>query len=909
MTGASKTVVHVISHTHWDREWYMPYEAHHVKLIETINSLIETFESDPDFKSFYLDGQTIVVEDYLQVYPEKREIIQRLCDAGKLSLGPWYILQDEFLTSGEANVRNLQIGHRDARTFGPISKIGYFPDSFGNMGQAAQILQQAGIDTAIFGRGVKATGFNNRVVDASDQESPYSELIWQSPDGSKVLGILFANWYNNGMEIPVDPDTAKSYWDHRLARTRQYASTRHLLLMNGCDHQPIQTDLSEALRVARELYPDCDFIHSNYDDYVKAVKNELPDDLTLTTGELRGQHTDGWYSLVNTASARVYIKQLNQQNQTLLEKIAEPLAAIAHGLGKAYPHGLMQYAWKTLMQNHPHDSICGCSVDEVYHEMKTRFAKSMEVGSALITDSARFISAKVDTSIFAQFGEDATAFVVYNTSGYSSSSVVTCEIEWSHRFFIQSEDPSAVFKQVSDRTHGEGYLVNSQGDRLDCTVEDLGVRFGYELPHDRFRQPYMAHALRLTFEAKSLPALGLATFAWIPAMDTAISKSSSDTLITDDFTMENEFIRVIVAQDGSFSMFDKSSDELYSGLGVYEDVGDIGNEYIFKQPEGDVAITTRGIPAEIHLTENTPYRAAFEIRHTLEVPASADEQLQQEVETMVEFRKRKSVRSQQLVQLNIVTRISLERESHALQVNTRIDNTAKDHRLRVLLPTGIKTALHYADSVFEVAERETIPAPEWENPSNCQHMQAFVDVHADGRGLTAASKGLNEYEVLQDDEGTIALTLLRSIGELGDWGVFHTPDAQCLGVNVAEWSLIPHGGGDNRFAAYREAYRYAVPVTTAQTGIHEGTLPPVHSFLAWDGKEMAFSSLKINEDNGDLMARWYNLAYTPSNLSINTSENSLLYHSNIMEEMTSEVQTQPIPVCKAGIVTIGITPL
>lgn len=98
----------------------------------------------------------------------------------------------------------------------------------------------------------------------------------------------------------------------------------------------------------------------------------------------------------------------------------------------------------------------------------------MEVGSALITDSARFISAKVDTSIFAQFGEDATAFVVYNTSGYSSSSVVTCEIEWSHRFFIQSEDPSAVFKQVSDRTHGEGYLVNSQGDRLDCTVEDLG---------------------------------------------------------------------------------------------------------------------------------------------------------------------------------------------------------------------------------------------------------------------------------------------------------------------------------------------------------------------------------------------------------------------------------------------------
>lgn len=402
---------------------------------------------------------------------------------------------------------------------------------------------------------------------------------------------------------------------------------------------------------------------------------------------------------------------------------------------------------------------------------------------------------------------------------------MTLDIEWSHRFFNQNEDPGSVFKQVSDRTHGEGYLVNSQGDRIDCTAEDLGVRFGYELPNDKFRQPYMARALRLTFEAKLLPALGLETFAWIPTKDSGISKISTDTLITDDFTMENEYLRVIVAQDGSFSMFDKTNDVLYSGLGVYEDVGDIGNEYIFKQPEGDVALTTRGVPAEIRLTENAPYRAAFEIRHTLAVPASADEQLQQEVETMVEFRQRKSVRSQQLVPLNIVTRISLDREGRSLQVHTRIDNTAKDHRLRVLLPSGVKTGVHYADSVFEVAERQTVPAPEWENLSNCQHMQSFVDVHADGRGLTAAGKGLNEYEVLQDDEGTIALTLLRSIGELGDWGVFHTPDAQCLGENEAEWSLIPHRGGDNRFTAYREAYRFAIPVTTSQTGIHEGKLP------------------------------------------------------------------------------------
>jgi alpha-mannosidase len=908
LTGPHKTVVHVISHTHWDREWYMPYEAHHVKLIETIDTLIDTFASDPEFKSFYLDGQTIVVEDYLQVYPEKREIIQRLCDEGKLSLGPWYILQDEFLTSGEANVRNLQIGHRDASAFGPISKIGYFPDSFGNMGQAAQILQQAGISTAVFGRGVKATGFNNRVEDASGLESPYSELIWQSPDGSSVLGILFANWYNNGMEIPVDPEAAKTYWDHRLERARQYASTRHLLLMNGCDHQPIQTDLSEALRVARELYPDCEFIHSNFDDYVQAVKAELPDDLTLTTGELRGQQTDGWYSLVNTASARVYIKQLNQQNQTLLEKAAEPLAALAHRLGKPYPHGLLQYAWKTLMQNHPHDSICGCSVDEVYHEMKTRFAKSMEVGSALIADSAQFISDKVDTSVFASYGEHATPFVVYNTSGYESSSVITVEVEWSRRFFNQSEDPVAVFNQVADRTHGEGYLLDAQGNRIDVTAVDLGVRFGYELPSDKFRQPYMARALRLTFEAKALPALGLAAYAWIPAKDAAPIQEVQDVyLVTGDTTMENDYLRVSVEPDGSFALLDKASGELYTGLGIYEDVGDIGNEYIFKQPEGDAAITTRGAHADVTLAEDTPYRAAFEIRHTLEIPVSANELLKQEIETMVEFRLRKAARSEQLVPLNIVTRISLERDGRSLQVHTSIDNTAKDHRLRVLLPSGVESAVHYADSVFEVAERQTVPSPEWKNPSNCQHMQAFVDVQKNSRGLTAAGKGLNEYEVLQDHEGTIALTLLRSVGELGDWGVFHTPDAQCLGANEAEWSIIPHGGGDSRFDAYREAYRFAVPVSVAQTSVHEGELPPVHHFLNWEGHGLAFSNLKISEGSGDLMARWYNLGDAPSHLSVHTSENTVLYSSNILEEQTAENLEQPLPVSKTGIVTVGIS--
>ncbi|MDQ8734690.1 alpha-mannosidase [Paenibacillus sp. LHD-38] len=905
---ASKRVVHVISHTHWDREWYMPYEAHHVKLIETMDTLLDTFEADPDFRSFYLDGQTIILDDYLQVYPEKREQIQQLCDEGKLSLGPWYILQDEFLTSSEANVRNLQIGHRDARKFGPISKLGYFPDSFGNMGQAAQLLAQAGIDTAVFGRGVKATGFNNRVEDTAGLESPYSELIWQAPDGSSVLGILFANWYNNGMEIPIDPTLAKPYWEQRLSRAEQYASTSQLLLMNGCDHQPVQTDLSEALRVARELFPDYEFVHSNFDDYMKAVQAEKPDDLSLTRGELRGQKTDGWYSLVNTASARVYIKQLNQQNQTLLEKVAEPISAIAHQLGKPYPHGLFQYAWKTLMQNHPHDSICGCSVDEVYHEMKTRFAKSMEVGKALANESAKFISAKVNTNHFAQYSDSAAPFVLFNTSGYEGSSVITVEIEWSHRYFDQSENPVAIAALVKERTHGEGYLINASGERLEYSVQDLGVRFGYDLPQDKFRQPYMARALRLTFESGALPAMGYETFAWIPSRnDNKSVISKRDSLVSGQTTLENRHLRLTVESDGSYSVYDKKNKQLFLDLGHYEDVGDIGNEYIFKQPLGDCLITTKGSNAEVQIVEDTPYRAAIEIIHRLAIPSQADEQLSEEVRTMVEFRQRVAARSESLVPLVIVTRVSLEREGKGVHVHARMENQSKDHRLRVLLPSDILAATHFADSIFEVAERQNVPAKEWENPSNCQHMQAFVDVHAEHRGLTVAAKGLNEYEVLQDGRNTIALTMLRSVGELGDWGVFPTPEAQCLGEQEAEWMIIPYGGSANRFDAYREAYRFPIPLTAMGTSLHDGELALSNHFLKWNGEQLAFSSLKINEERGDLMARWYNLAGSATRLAIQPNAASRTYISNIMEDPSTDPLQPTLQIEGFKIITVGVS--
>ena len=234
-----------------------------MKLIELVDNILEKAENDPEFGGFSWMDRRLPWTITWKCARKNASRWQKCVREGKIQTGPWYILQDEFLTSGEACVRNLQVGMQEAARYGAIGNVGYFPDAFGNAGQMPQVLKQAGMDAVVFGRGVKPIGPNNEVT-GGQYESTYSEMMWASPDGTKLPGILFANWYNNGVEIPVDEVEAKVYWDKKLADARKFAATHQLLMMNGCDHQPLQKDITEAIRVARKLYPDIEFIHSDF---------------------------------------------------------------------------------------------------------------------------------------------------------------------------------------------------------------------------------------------------------------------------------------------------------------------------------------------------------------------------------------------------------------------------------------------------------------------------------------------------------------------------------------------------------------------------------------------------------------------------------------------------------------------
>ncbi|QNF27514.1 alpha-mannosidase [Metabacillus elymi] len=898
-----KKYIHIISHTHWDREWYLPYEKHHVLLTKLMDRLLETLESNPDFKSYHLDGQTIILDDYLQIRPEMREKLQTFVREGRLHIGPWYILQDEFLTSSEANIRNLQYGMKDAALWGGVSKVGYFPDSFGNIGQAPQILSQAGINNAVFGRGVKPTGFNNTVSEAENYESPYSEMLWRSPDGSSVLGILFANWYCNGNEVPTDEKEAQKYWEQHIASLEKYAASPHMLMMNGCDHQPIQTDLPEAIRVAETLYPNIEVIHSNFNDYVGKLAASLPQNLKVIEGELRSQQTDGWGTLVNTASARVYIKQMNQLSQTLLEKVAEPLSAFAYLQGGDYHHHLIEYAWKTLMQNHPHDSICGCSVDEVHREMVTRFEKSKHVAEMIIDESLESISEKINTASFKKWGEDALPFTVYNTTGWDRTGVVSITLDVKRDYFSAGVNK----QELKGFPLGERTLVDDKGTEYHCKVEDLGIAFDYDLPEEKFRQPYMARRVRLTFEAEKVPALGFTTYAWVSSS----KHNDNSSLIINENEMENNYVNVKINENGSLTVTNKVNGRTFEDLCVYEDTGDIGNEYMYKQPNNEQALTTKDLIAKVNIIEDTPFQAAYEIVQEWEIPASASDLLDKEQKELVWFTGRKSERVDEKVPFTIKTVVTLAKNSKGIDVKTSFNNQAKDHRLRALFPTDIKTDVHHADSIFEIAKRTNEPSQEWTNPDHSQHQQAFVDVSNEVEGLTVANLGLNEYEIIRDGRNTIAVTLLRSVGELGDWGYFPTPEAQCLGEQTVSFCIYPHDGKDSAAKAYKDAYQYQVPWSLKQTGLHDGELPPVHSFVRWESANLAFSSMKVSKQSGDVMMRWFNMADESETLIVKTSETyENTYKSNVIEEKEKSLHVDGnkavhVSVRNHEIVTLG----
>ena len=860
-----KTVVHIVPHAHWDREWYLPLEQHRARLLTQLDRVLALLEQNPAY-TYHLDGQMIAVEDYLALRPEREEQLRRFAAQGRLTLGPWYVLQDEYLTSGEANVRNLLHGMALARKYGPVCPVGYLPDAFGNVGQMPQLLRQAGMTSAAFGRGVT---LRETDPDPKGHFPRYSEFLWQSPDGSAIPATYFSGWYNNAAEIPTDPAKAKPYWDERLQKARRFAASRHLLFMNGSDHQPVQQNLAEAIKTARALYPEIEFRCSDLASFAEAVQAERDTAPEIVAGELCGQESAGDNTLCNTASSRAPIKSLNRRAESQLSLVAEPLMAMAAMAGAPQEQALLRRAWKLVLENHPHDSICGCGIDEVHRETVYRYEKSLQLADYLMDAAAHALAERIAAP---QSADAAAAFTVVNPTAWQRTQTVSAVIGLDRVYGTRDAREAAQGQPVRAL-----HLRAANGESIPCTVEELGVQFGYDLPDDRFRQPYFERRYRITFSAKELPAFGYAVYYVKTGAATA-----AKGLCAGQNRMENEFVAVTVQENGTFDLLDKTTGRSYTGLGVYEDTGDVGDEYIFRETVGR-RITSEGLTAKITCTEDAPQRTTFRIETTLTLPVSADEAaLTAARESMEPRLQRKIERSPKTVQVPVETLLSLEPGSPVVRLKTRFVNTVRDHRLRLLFPTDTAGKTHLADSMFDLIERGDVPGPNWTNPSRCQRMQYLVAAEDEAGGLAVLNRGAYEYEILPERK-QIAVTVLRSVAELGDWGVFPTPDAECLGPVELELGILPYAAGALQSSGLREAVWLQADPVVIPIPEAAGTLPERFGFVTSEGKGVCVTALKPSEDGKAMIVRGVNVQNDAAAWRLGTPLDAAWYDSDICE--------------------------
>jgi mannosylglycerate hydrolase len=868
MTRAPRKA-YIVSHTHWDREWYLTYHQFRVHLTETLRLVLDALDRDDDFRHFLLDGQTIVLEDHLEVYPEDRERIARHVRAGRLSIGPWYILPDEFLVSAEATVRNLLIGDKVAGAFGGAQKVGYLPDSFGHIAQMPQILRRAGIDSFVYMRG------NGDEIDELG-----SEYRWRAPDGSEVIAVNQEGGYYNAAALGHEElwhGLTRREVDSRLAvervgdlfeRLSEASNGDVFLLSNGSDHQPPQRDFGRVLAALREAFPETEFVHGSLGAYIDEVRAGAFAK-SVYEGELRSGKR--YHILSGVWSARMYLKQMNEYAESLLAGSVEPLAAYGRFChGREYPGGLIEDAWKLLLKNHPHDSICGCSTDEVHREMVPRFAGAIETGERLIRNALDALA-----PIFGRKAEDDrdTVICVGNPLPVERTEVVerlvvvtppAPDVE-SLRLIDESGAPvpfAIIDARSVRRFWGVDYRMELFAERQRDRFETYLREFGDAMLADPSEGDTF---LRIQFLAQDLPPVGHALYRLVGTPGPGRSAADlADPVHVRGNTIENGRLRVVLNPNGTFDVLDLSTGRSFRGLNRLRDEEDVGDEYDHSPCPRPLAVVSDGCAGEVRILEDTGFRGRLAVAFALRLPAAIAHE--------------RSRRSEEHVACPLTIAVGLSAGSPLIEIELDFDNRARDHRLRAEFPSGVVTDTILSDGHFLVNRRAIAREdhPDWvQPPAGTCPQQGFSLVEDGEAGLAVLNRGLPEIEARLDRGGraVLSLTLLRAVGWLsrddfptrkfGNAGpTLFTPEAQCLGRQVFRYAVVPYEGDFLSAGVRGISERYRTPVPSVQ-GVWDGHAPGGPGLVRKTSHLTSVSAIKRHEARDTLVVRLWNLAPEP----------------------------------------------
>jgi mannosylglycerate hydrolase len=865
--------LHFICNSHLDREWTMDFQLTRRLTVAFLDRLLEMFARFPEYR-FVLDSQTVPLEDYLEIRPERRADLVKWVSAGRLEIGPWYTAPDCNCISGESVIRNLLAGHRMAKEFGRAMKVGYTPFGFGQVSQLPQFYAGFGIDTVFFYRGV--TG----------HEAPQAEFWWEAPDGTRALCSRFGHWsrYNFFMNVyrpathggkgltdriydwwkdggvPFKLATPDHQWDHyflldggmaieerqldgRLEnlvdRESEVFTTPALPMMQGMDTTtPNPLEVEIVRRLQSRLRPGERLFHSSLTDYVADLKRSIdPKSLKVFRGEMRHPGKPGALTTIfaDVITSRARMKALAVQAEHALVRLAEPFATLASALGGESLRPFVDHAWKILLKCHPHDTISGSGIDQLERDTVNRLEQVLSISNLVLAEALGRIERTIDLG---PLPEQVILLPVFNPSPFARSEVVTVVVD-----FPTDLIPDA-FEIVDTEGHVAPHWVSwfRRGEKVVRDPADL-------------TNALVGWTVQIHFEARDVPALGHRVFT----LRRGQPQATKDRIGLAPNLLENEFLIAEFHPDGTLDLADKETGRVYEGLHCFVDGGDNGDAWSRRAPSKDREISSRGQPARVSLEDNGPLAATIRVDYAMRIPATLGHSDDYHF----------TWRSEEEVDLPITSRFTLRKGARALDVETRFDNRAKGHRLRVLFPTGLAGAkVSAAESACDVVERPIDRTPEspfhlGENPT-WPHLR-WVDLSDGEAGFALLNQGIVEFEAIDDPERTLALTLLRA-HEISLCTVSfrweRLPEStmsQQLGEHVRRYAIFPHAGDWRKANVFAQAERLCLPLQIAQAGPHRGgEAPRERSLLQIEPSDIQLSGIKDAENGRNLIVRVFN---------------------------------------------------
>ena len=833
MTGL---IFHLIPHTHWDREWYLPRAAFQARLVTTMDDLIERLQADSAYRSFLLDGQTVLVEDYLRARPERESDVRALVKTGRLQVGPWYVLPDEQIPSGEGLIRNLLLGAADADRLGGRLDVLYSPDAFGHPAVVPTLAREFGIRYGVVWRGLGADGSAAGAGGAGQERDLYR---WAGPDRKEiVLWHLPPAGYEIGAALPADGERLFTAWAPVRRALVQRAAGKHIAVLIGADHHAAHPDVPRLRELLAELDPQSAFRVSRLDEFFQAAaEGTKPAPLD---GELRWSYRYAW-TLQGVHGTRAPLKRRYSAAELALTRVAEPLAALARRAGGRDRRPVLELAWRALVRCQFHDAIAGTTSDAVARAMEERLESVEALAAELVRGSVHDLLRHDPDVARERAAAAAPTLVLWNAAARPRRGVMLADITLFRRDVPVGPPGNRVPRQ------GDGYrpfdLVSPDGRRV--TVQVLDRRVGGERLDAARHYPDQDEVdqVRIAFRAPSVAGLGLARLGLAPSEGRkagARAEPSGESAMVRGRSLLNRWIEVALESTGALALRDRRSGQRFSDLLRIEDGGDAGDTYTYCPPAGDRLLKATG-PVKVRRLAAGPLVAALEAR--FQVARRADVRLV----------------------------AMLHADSPVLRCILEVENRSAWHRLRARMPTGLEGASAVAGAAFGAVVRPPVAADPYayplETPVSTAPAHRFVAAANGARGLAVLAPGFFEYE--WTSRGDVLLTLLRAVGELSRadlparpghaaWPT-HTPLAQVPGTSRIELALASISRteverGDVLPALWEDTFlplrgfwlRDAVDLTLAPIDI------------ALEGSGLVLSAVKPAQQGSPLVLRCYN---------------------------------------------------